>query len=306
MTDRTVPTLTKWPFWIADLALVILAWWIAARQAHPLSAIPLSLVVATVAGAACLGVTPFLMEYRAMIKFAEANQLTSVVAQIEELKGVGDQVRLATSQWQSVQEHSLKTTAAAKEIMERMVAEAKAFADFMQKANDSEKSHLRLEVDKLRRGEGEWLQVMVRTLDHVYALTLAGARSGQPALREQLGKFQFACYDVARRVGLAPIEARAGDTFNAQSHQLPNPQEVTPPNAVVAETLATGYSYQGQMLRLPVVSVTTPVTEAPVEPQEPEAISEPTAIEAGLSTAEAEPQTQPIPEDEEFRLEAES
>jgi len=33
--------------------------------------------------------------------------------------------------------------------------EAKAFADFMQKANDVEKSHLRLEVEKLRRSEGE-------------------------------------------------------------------------------------------------------------------------------------------------------
>jgi hypothetical protein len=68
------------------------------------------------------------------------------------------------------------------EIAERMTAEAKGFAEFMQKANDSEKAHLRLEVDKLRRAEAEWLQIMTHVFDHVYALYAAAAKSGQPNL----------------------------------------------------------------------------------------------------------------------------
>ena len=50
---------------------------------------------------------------------------------------------------------------------------AKAVLDhdeFLAKANDSEKGFLRLEVDKLKRAEGEWLQTLVRILDHVNAL----------------------------------------------------------------------------------------------------------------------------------------
>jgi molecular chaperone GrpE (heat shock protein) len=248
---------------------------------------------------------PFLLEYRAAVRFAEANELTTVVAQVQQLRSIGEQVRLATSQWQSVHEHSGKTVAAAKEVMERMVAEAQAFADFMQKANDSEKSHLRLEVEKLRRSEGDWLQVAVRMLDHIYALTLAGMRSGQPGLREQLGKFQFACYDAARRIGLVPLEAKPGEAFDTQTHQLPSEQEEPPVNAVVAETLATGYTFQGQVLRLPVVSVTTAqAATVPVEEFEPEAIAEPSAMEAGLISTEE--QTPALAEAEEFRLETEA
>ena len=45
----------------------------------------------------------------------------------------------------------------ARHVADKMAAEAKAFAEFLQKANDTEKSHLRLEVEKFRRGESQWL-----------------------------------------------------------------------------------------------------------------------------------------------------
>jgi len=44
--------------------------------------------------------------------------------------------------------------------------------------NDSEKTTLRLEVEKLRRGELEWLQALVHILDHVFALHTAAMHSG--------------------------------------------------------------------------------------------------------------------------------
>ena len=97
-----------------------------------------------------------------------------------------NQISFATAQWQLVQDEAAKTVGAARHIAERMASEAKAFSDFMQKASDAEKGHLRLEVEKLRRSEGEWLQVLVLTLDHVYALLLAGRRSGQQNIIQQL------------------------------------------------------------------------------------------------------------------------
>ena len=70
-----------------------------------------------------------------------------------------------------------------------MAAEVREFSEFMQKMNDSEKAALRLEIEKFRRGEGEWLQVLVRILDHVFLLHAAAARSGQPKLAEQIAQF---------------------------------------------------------------------------------------------------------------------
>jgi hypothetical protein len=124
----------------------------------------------------------------------------------------------------------------------------------MQKANDSEKATLRLEVEKLRRGESQWLQVLVHLLDHVFALHQAGARSGQPNLQEQLGQFQDACRDIVRRVGLMPMEAAPDEPFDEERHQLLEGQSVTS-EPRVAHTLATGYTYQGQMLRRTLVAL---------------------------------------------------
>ena len=52
--------------------------------------------------------------------------------------------------------------------------------------NDAEKGALRLEVEKLRRTEGEWVQVVVRVLGRILLLHNAAARSGQPELAAQI------------------------------------------------------------------------------------------------------------------------
>ena len=130
-----------------------------------------------------------------------------------------------------------------------MTSEVKSFTEFMQQANDKERATLRLEVEKLRRAEADWLQVLVHTLDHVFALHQGALRSGQPALAEQVGNFQNACRDVARRVGLTPFAAKEADPFDAQRHQLVE-EGVTPPaDAVVADTVAAGYTFQGRLIR---------------------------------------------------------
>jgi molecular chaperone GrpE (heat shock protein) len=186
-----------------------------------------------------------------------------------------------------VQEHSARTVTASKEITDRMAAEAQSFAEFMQKANDSEKATLRLEVDKLRRGESQWLQLLVHLLDHVFALYQAGARSGQPNLEAQLGQFQEACRDLVRRVGLAPFEATMDEPFDAERHQVAEGQPAPAPESRVVQTLATGYTFQGQILRRSLVAV------QPTQSDEPEisaaALNETATAETDFIPGEAAP-----------------
>jgi len=257
------PKLSKWPFYISDLLLLVLAACIVYKSPGPLLASPLFFLVVCVAGGGWLCVTPFLAEHRAALKLAESDTLTTAVEQIKNVQEVSERMAVATSQWQLLQEQSSKTALAAREIAERMSAEAKAFADFIQKTNDSEKAHLRLEVEKLRRGEGEWLQSLVQILDHVYALHQAGVRSGQSPLIEQLAQFQNVCRDAARRLGLVTFEAQPDEPFNEKTHQLLDPQAKPPAHARVAQTLATGYSFQGQLLRCALVSVDSPSEDSP-------------------------------------------
>jgi molecular chaperone GrpE (heat shock protein) len=314
MNDRHLPIHAKWPFYVADLLLLGLAVWMFKHYPHPLAIWPAVLLTGCVAGAAVLGILPYHLEYQTAVRFAESEGLTSAVGEIQKLHAIAEQIRLATGQWQSVQEHSAKTVSAAKEIGERMGIEAKAFGEFMRKANDSEKAALQLEVEKLRRGEHQWLQILVHMLDHVFALYQAGARSGQPNLEAQLGNFQEACRNLVRRVGLTPFEAMADEVFDPEKHELPEGQPEPPAEARISQTLTSGYTFQGQLLRRSVVALqeslmTTELPQAvlgeapPVEIEEPEV----EILQAESASSEAPGDAEPPRSSElEFRLEAES
>ena len=146
-----------------------------------------------------------------------------------------------------------------------MTTEARNFGEVLSKMNETERNHLRLEVEKLRRAEGDWLGITVRMLDHVHALHQAGVRSGQRNVIEQLTHFQNACRETARRIGIVPVVPEPGILFDANAHQL---LDGTKPDAAasVADILAPGFTFQGQVIRLPVVSLkegAVPMEEKP-------------------------------------------
>lgn len=289
MSDHNVPKLKKWPFFFADAILLALACWVFSHYPHPLAPWAAGLITAAVVVAALLAVWPFRIEYETEVKFAESGRITSAVEAIQNLEAIARQIQQATGQWQGVQEHAGRTTQAAREISDRMTAEARAFSEFMTKANDSEKATLRLEIEKLRRGEGQWLQVLVHLLDHVHALYQAGARSGQPSLAAQLAAFQSACRDLVRRVGLVPVEATLNDQFDPEQHDLIPDQGKPEGPAQISQIVATGYSYQGQAIRKPIVVVTPDASPEEDQPAIGEApIAEATGQEAGVQDLSTE------------------
>jgi len=246
--DRLEIRLPKWPFFLGDAFLLGMAYFIYWESKYPLGRWELTACAVCVALGAVLGVLPYLLEYRGLLRRIEARGLESVTEKIQKLETVAAQISSATNHWQSAQEQADKTAALAREISERMAAEVRDFSTFMEQLNQGEKANLRLEVEKLKRAEGDWLNVLVHLLDHVYALYHAAKRSGQASLISQLDQFQNACRDAARRVGLVPLVANQDEVFDGKRHQLPN-GETPKDGAVVAEVLATGYSFQGRFLR---------------------------------------------------------
>jgi len=249
MSNAIQPKLTKWPFFAGDILLLGAAVLVVYRAATPMDLGELALVVLAVALGAWLSITPLLLEYRSLVRLTEAGDLATAMSQLSKIEDVAERISGATALWQGVNGEAAKTAAAAKEVGDKMAEEARAFGEFMQRANDSEKATLRLEVEKLRRAEGESLHVLVRILDHVFALHQAGVRSGQAPLIEQLTHFQNACCDAVRRLGLAPFVAAVDEKFDSQRHQLAEENAAPPPDAVVGLTLATGYTFQGRLLR---------------------------------------------------------
>lgn len=258
MSQSTAPRLQKWPFFVADIFLLGTAVWIVSQAAKPLSMWPLICAAVCVALGAWVCVTPFLKQYQADLQFAEAEKLATTVENLDNLRSFTNQISFATAQWQNIQENSTKTVNAAKQIADGIAADAKAFSEFMLKANDAEKAHLRLQIEKLRRGEGDWVQLVVHLLDQVYALHQAAVRSGQQNIIAQLTQFQQVCRELARRVGLVPVEAKIGDAYDAKAHALPDGHPTPAAGASVTQLLASGYTFQGRPVRNPLVVVKTP------------------------------------------------
>jgi molecular chaperone GrpE (heat shock protein) len=249
MRAQIVPKLAKWPFLAGDALLLGLAGLLYFHSgAAPGRWEMLMGVVCVVLGAG-FSMLPFLVEYRALLRLAEAEGLTTVVARIQNIEQLAGQISDATARWQTVQESADKTARIASDIARSMTAEVKAFNEFIQRSNEGEKATLRLEVDKLRRAESEWVQALMRMLDHVFALHQAAVRSRQPSLIEQLGHFQLACRDAARRVGLAPLIAAPAESFDARRHQVAEGNSAPAADATVEETVVAGYTFQGRLLR---------------------------------------------------------
>ena len=290
MQEASNWTVPKWPFLLGNATLLGLAGWIVQENSpHRITDLQIVFATASVGLGAMLGALPFILEYRGASKLVEVNALTTVVAQLEDLQKYAGQVAAATDQWARVQEATQggaeKTTAAAREIADRMAVEIRSFNDFQAKLNDGEKNALRLEVEKLRRIEGDWLQVLARILDHIFALYTAAARSGQPEVAAQIAQFQIACRDAARRVGMAPFVAETNEPFDPQRHRV-HGVDNPPAEGIVAETVALGFSFQGRLIRPALVRLQPTVNPEPAPPAEP--VIEPAPAPAATETPATE------------------
>jgi len=300
MNQAPVWTVPKWPFLAANVFFIAVAAALIHKATHPISEMEILEIIICVALGALSGCLPYILEYRAAGKLIELQAVGTVAEQLADLKKYSAQIAAATDQWALVQESTKgntdQTVAAAKEIAGRMAEEIREFNEFQLKLNDTEKAALRLEIEKLRRGEGEWIQVVARILDHIFALYNAASRSGNPDLAEQIGGFQNVCRDAARRMGLAPFSAGPEEKFDAQKHRA-HGVETPPAGALVAETLAPGMTYQGRLLRPALVSLrvpnppaaTTSAADMPAAESAPETPAEtPEAAEPGQLALDAE------------------
>jgi molecular chaperone GrpE (heat shock protein) len=281
MTDTTNWKIPKWPFLLGDAALLAAAYFFVLHELKPSA--HWEIPAACVALGAILGCLPFILDYRAIVKEIEASALGSISEKIQNLEKLAAQISFATNEWTNAQTQAEKTSAGAKEISDKMAVEVREFTEFMKKTNDSEKSALRLEVEKMKRGEAEWLQVLVRILDHVFLLHAAAARSGQVKVAEQISQFQNACRDAARRIGLTPFAAAPDEPFDAGRHQVLDGEPKPSDGALVTETIGTGYTFQGKLLRPALVKLREKNSNAEIE-ESPEPAEEKSGEELSLQS----------------------
>ncbi|MBN8247536.1 MAG: hypothetical protein J0L84_08840 [Verrucomicrobia bacterium] len=254
MSDPESPRISPAPFLIADGLLVGGAAALVLLGHRPLEGLEVLAVAALCALGAGVMILPYLREHAAEVRLREQAGLAGTAQQIGELETLAQSIREATARWQDIHDGARRAADSATGSVEKVTAEARSFAEVLGRANDQEKQAMRLEIEKLRRGGTEHLQVLVHVLDHIHALYQAAARHGNNPVTTQLGQFRGACLDAVRRIGLVSYEARPGDPFDPSSHQTPEGKEPAEGSRVAA-TIACGYSYQGQPVRRILVTV---------------------------------------------------
>ncbi|MCX6882642.1 MAG: nucleotide exchange factor GrpE [Verrucomicrobia bacterium] len=271
MSNAPTPKLPYWPFLILNVFLAGLAMWLLSKILPPRDQSQVFLALgclATGALAAWIGCQPFLRNFAAQVRGCENQQLKVAVDRIQQLETLGFQINEATSRWQTAQDSAAKTVLTASQMCDRMTTETRTFEEFMGNAQRTEIEHQKLEVDKLKRGEREWLQAAATIFDHLFALHGAAVQSGQSSVITQISQFQNACRESVRRVGLNPFIPAVGEPFDPRSQQTVQ-SEAAPTDEVPIKTiLACGFTYQGQLIRHALVSCTEPspaTTEQTVE-----------------------------------------
>ena len=228
MSERPETRLARWPsilpFLIGAALLDYFAWWVVEKSDHPINIWMGVLALVAVGGAAWVSVIPFLTDAQNATRIDELDKLQSTANQIQNLEKVANQITIATAQWQNVQEHNAKAIESAKQVSDEMSQEAMRFAEFMKKASDSEKATLRLEVEKLKRSENDWLQVLVRVLDRVtnkckqLEALVARRQQAHSYSAETLLDFEPAHFQQAAAPVALPVPADgAGEAPDAQA-----------------------------------------------------------------------------------------
>src|SRR6266567_7231132 len=106
MHAQLPPKVPKCPFFLCDAFLLGAAYFIYLQTKFPMGAWQLFFIILCAAGGAMLCIMPFLLEYRLLLKLAEAQTLTSVTGQLQNLEQIAKQIGSATGQWYTVQEQA--------------------------------------------------------------------------------------------------------------------------------------------------------------------------------------------------------
>ena len=267
----------KWPFLLGDISLLGAAGWVAwalHQGSLPWGTATVALVVGGVAAGAWVLATPFLRDQEAAASLSEQGGLADTLQQVRQIEAAATVIASGSSHIQSAHQALERARAASEEVAARFAEERKSLSEIHARTLDQERQTMRVELDKLRRGEEETVRVLCHLLDHNYAVFQAGQRSGQPALAQQLGQYRAACLDAVRRLGLAAHEARPGEAFDPSRHEAAEGHRAEP-GGVVQGTVACGYTFRGMGIR-PIIVTLGPAeaaaeaaAEAGPEPETP-------------------------------------
>lgn len=259
------PPLSPWPFLLIDGTLLVAAAALLNTAERPLPFSMGGLIAALVVVGGAIALFPFWRAYRNELKFAELEAVEETVRRIEDLTKVADRVERAETSWMQAKDSSETIAKNLNETTSLLYEESKAIREFAHQQNDQQKANLRLEVQKLKQWETEWVQAGTIALDHTAALHAAILQLDDAQATRKLNKFQNSIHEIMRRVGLVGFAPRAGAPFDPDANRVHNQSAPPPEGSRIRDVVAMGIRYQGRLVRPAIVNVAPPSPDEPIE-----------------------------------------
>ena len=233
------PRLTKLPFILGDIALLLLAGFIAARHSDPLSPIPLLVITGCVVVGVAVFMIPYIVNDARDKEDAAASLRQELSEQFKRLITASEHLQHATIQLKSIEEASTKSVESAEKLPYRLQEKIAEFNQQLADAGNKEKTAIEQELTRLRSEESERLSKVAGQIAQSLAdwsKIEAGARQqfadtitrerelfGQQlakALSTENERLVAAADDVARVLaGWAKTEADARQNLAAMAEQ---------------------------------------------------------------------------------------
>lgn len=237
-----VPRLPKLPFILADIALLVVAAFIATRHPNPFSPLPLFLITACVAVGCAAFVIPIVVNYVRDQEEAAASLRHELGEQFKRLMAASEHLQHSTAQLKTIEEIATKNLQAAEKLPYRLQEKIAEFQQQLAESENEEKEALEQELGMLRSSESERLAAVVDKIAKTTAewskLEASGRQHlGDAARLEQ--KLAGVLLAVEEKIAALEKMVQAAATISPPPAILPPPVPavVAPPPAVpVART----------------------------------------------------------------------
>ena len=178
------PRLSKLPFILGDIALILLAGFIAARHSDPLSPLPLLVITGCVVIGVAVFMIPYIVNDARDKEDAAASLRHELSEQFKRLIAASEHLQHASVQLKSIEEASTKSVESAERLPFRLQEKIAEFNQQLVDAGNKEKAMIEQELARLRSAEGERLSMVAGQI----AQTLAEWTKIEAGARQQFAE----------------------------------------------------------------------------------------------------------------------
>jgi hypothetical protein len=228
------PPLPKLPFILSDVALLVVAWFLARHQSDGPLTPPIAIAVtACVILGAVLAIIPFLVDYARRQDDALDERQRSLEALAQSIATSGEQIGIAANGFGEVNELAHKNLKQAEQLPHRLQEKIAEFNALLDHAREDDREELEKEIAELRASETDRLQAAADKVHKAVVQLTQLEASLQKQLATAIAAIEESATSAGRRIAEAQTAARAAERPGS-AVATPPTDESQPASAVVA------------------------------------------------------------------------